>query len=564
LGGVVYTGIGCWEPDEVADDAGVFRSDDYGDTWITKTNGMTDTSVWALAIHPNSPQTMLAGTRHGNLYSSLNGADSWSLTGHITGTVARVYFNPYEPLEAWATSATHSEIYLSRSTDLSNWELILVDGNGGDDGARWDLSFLPGTIWAASSGVYTSTDGGATWNSHSWLGGNAIEVTADNPLEVYAASGGGIRKSDDGGSSWRDINNGLAGQFPYLLATSPLDPDLVFVKTRQSTYRSFNGGYAWQALNYAGGGYPRGDYLAIDPHIPTRIYLGTNTPCDDIFCIEISADSGDTWELITATLPLTYMGWEGSGAYAIAPSPLVPGRILVGNSVWDPSDPDNSLGMVYASDDYGQSWTYMGPSQPISWIVDIAHDSMDPNLVYLATSGSGHWKSTDGGADWHAMPYIGDGWIDDEIAPHPRISGYVVIAVGGEGLFRSKDAGETWTSLTEGAGSPLVYAPTFPATLYAFGVIEHQGVLLRSLDNGATWEPVEGAPSPTRLATTTDGERVIVYIASAGGLASQAGVQTTHRPDAALGEVTIFGGGVYRWTSLVGGYWQYLPLILHD
>jgi photosystem II stability/assembly factor-like uncharacterized protein len=329
-------------------------------------------------------------------------------------------------------------------------------------------------------------------------------------------------------------------------------------------YRSFNGGYAWQSLDYAGGGYPRGDYLAIDPNIPSRIYLGTNTPCYDIFCIEISADSGDTWELITTTMPLTYTGWGSSGAYAIAPSPLVPGRILVGNSVWDPGSPEDSLGMVYASDDYGLSWTYLGPSQSISWIVDIAYDAVDPKLVYMATSGSGHWKSTDGGATWQTMPLTGTGWIADEIAPHPRISGYVVVAVGNEGLFRSQDAGETWTSLTAGAGSPLAYAPTFPATLYAWGVIEHQGVLLRSLDNGITWEAVEGAPSPTRLATATDGERVILYIASAGGLATPAGAQTNRRINADLGEVTIFGGGVYRLTSLAGGHWQYLPVIMRD
>ena len=52
LGQVVYAGVGCGGIDPAPGEAGVFRSDDYGETWITKTNGITDTNIWALAIHP--------------------------------------------------------------------------------------------------------------------------------------------------------------------------------------------------------------------------------------------------------------------------------------------------------------------------------------------------------------------------------------------------------------------------------------------------------------------------------------------------------------------------------
>ena len=71
------------------------------------------------------------------------------------------------------------------------------------------------------------------------------------------------------------------------------------------------------------------------------------------------------------------------------------------------------------------------------------------------------------------------------------------------------------------------------------------------------------APYPNRLATGTDGERVILYIGSPGGLASQAGAQTGRQSSAVFGETTIFGGGVYRMTmTLFGGHQVYLPLVL--
>lgn len=563
LEGVVYAGIGCLNSNPGPGDAGVFRSNDYGDTWITITNNITDTNIWSLAIHPVMTETLLAGTRNGRLYASQDGGDSWSLSEHITGSVARLYFNPYEPMEAWATSATYAQAFLYRSTDLNTWELISTNENGGDDGARWDLNFLPGTIWAAYSQVYTSTDNGENWNLINGLGGNAIEVTADNPQEIYAAADWGILKSNDGGMNWHAVNDGLAGQVGEFLATSPLDPELVFVKTGQGLYRSFNGGQAWQDLNYGGGGYPRGDYLAIDPYIPTRIYLGMTT-CDDLFCIQISPDSGETWELITTTLPATYTaGWEDSTVLAIAPHPQIPGRILAGNAVFHPDNPDNpqdSLGMVFASDDYGQNWAYMGPTQPISWIVDIAYDAVDPDLVYMATVGTGHWKSTNGGATWEQMPYIGEGWISDEIAPHPTLSGHVVI--GGEGIWGSQDAGETWTFLSADAGPPLVYALTFPPTLYGkLESAQYRG-LMRSFNNGQTWEQVGEAPFPVRLATANDDERVVLYIGSPGGLAGQIGGQAA--TSAILGESTIFGGGVYRYTTLLPDQQVYLPLVLRQ
>ncbi|MEA3396345.1 MAG: IPT/TIG domain-containing protein [Chloroflexota bacterium] len=566
LAGVVYVGVGsCPGIPFPLGKGGVFRSDDYGMNWITKTNGMTDTNVHSIAIHPNDPDKMLAGTWNENLYVSTDGGENWSLSARLDGPVIGVYFNPYQPLEAWATASTpiHGAPYLYTSTNLTDWTPVIIDPSAGGWLSRWDLTFLTDTIWASSGAAYTSTDGGFSWAEVPGLhhGAIAIAVTPENPQEIYVGTQLGVDKSEDGGQSWQQINEGLAGIVPRTIAVARTEPDSVYVDTNQGLFRSLNGGRAWQDLEYGGGG-AWGDWLVVDPYTPTRVYLG-KAGCADAFCLEISTDAAETWHLVTATLPVTYAGWE-STAYALAPHPQVPGRILAGSWVWQPDSApwlEDTLAVVYASDDYGQSWAYMGPTQPISPVMDIAYDAVDPDLVYMVTAGTGQWKSTDGGVTWSALPLTLAGGIFDEIAPHPSLSGHLILSTSDQnnnaGLFSSQDAGETWTLLTDTVivGSPLVYAPTIPPTLYAFGIVGDSPdvpyVLRRSVDNGLTWETVEGAPGPTRLATATDGERVVLYVGTPGGMVAQ------FTP-----EEMLLGAGVYRWTSLLPTNRVYLPLIL--
>jgi hypothetical protein len=319
-------------------------------------------------------------------------------------------------------------------------------------------------------------------------------------------------------------------------------------------------------LSIGAGAYPRGDYMAFDVYSSTRVYSGGGGK--NIFGIDISQDAGETWERITTTLPLEYADWYGD-VFAVASHPSTPGRVLAGLTIAPPGSawwlPD-AIGLIYASDDYGRSWTHIGPTEPISTIVDIAFDAVDPNLVYVATYGSGMWKSGDGGATWQAAAQPDGLAQTDQIAVHPTLSSHIVLATSNElnhpALYSSQDAGETWTFLTNEVGVPLIYAPTFPPILYGTTFNPDYQGLMRSFDNGQTWEQVPEAPYPRHLATATDGERVMLYIGSPGGLATQAGTQISLLSNAILAETTIFGGGVYRLTTLLPDHWVYLPLVL--
>jgi hypothetical protein len=303
--------------------------------------------------------------------------------------------------------------------------------------------------------------------------------------------------------------------------------------------------------------------------------------------MQVSVDRGATWQGVTMTLPAPWAGWTGR-TLTTAPHPGVPGRILAGvgfcrdiphcNTGTEPSG-------IYASDDYGASWSFLGPTPAISEVLIIAFDTVNPDLVYAGTRGMGLWRSTDGGDNWTTVPIPGElpPVHIESIAPHPDISGTVYVRLYNYGigpnpqpnLFVSDDAGVTWQELPDVdtvfggiGGCGLVFLPPAPDaaayTLYSGCEVG----LCSSPDGSDTWEQVEGVPRPssdslsnTALVANSDGQRARLYVGTPGGIASPAG-QAAGPRGAIPGLGQIMGGGVYRMTVLPLGYRVHLPLVV--
>jgi photosystem II stability/assembly factor-like uncharacterized protein len=569
--GVVYLGV-C-APDGTDADNGLYQSDNRGDTWVTMTVGLTDTQVTGIAFHPDDPSKILAGTQSGNVFLSTDGSETWHWTAQLDPHVERLYFNPFADDEAWATVQGPGNpwqcdpcLYKSEDPALVAWTPITITDSGSSYTAH-SLAFISDTTWAAGGYGYTSTNGGANWSPTGWAGvspGDEVSefaIDPDNPNIVYAGhSRGGVFKSENGGATWRAAHEGLAGVIPQELAVSPIDPDTVYVSTGQrGLLRSDNGGHSWNALGVEQCGIPRGGrVLAVDPFLPARAYLGgdcPDAPHPAPPCLRISGDAGATWHEVTATLPVTFTDWHGS-MFAVAPHPTIPGRILAG-ATFDPPDFDNSLsyprGGVYVSDDYGEHWAYMGPTQPISGIIAFAYDAVDPNLVYAGTQGTGLWKSADGAASWQSVATFPGIPFISSVAAHPDAPSTIYVLaedVAGSNLYVSEDAGDTWAHLTDECGVQVIAASSQPVALYTSCGAFTKGAC-RSTDGGQTWNQVPGVPRPTALATGNNGGRVAVYIGSPGGMV-QVGLDDVLR-----------GAGVYRWTSRLPTTAKvYLPLVL--
>jgi len=185
----------------------------------------------------------------------------------------------------------------------------------------------------------------------------------------------------------------------------------------------------------------------------------------------------------------------------------------------------------------------------------VAADLLRPERVFCGTFGEGLWKSDDAGQTWEP---VGEGISHPEImavavSRTERIGSEGVVWAGTEPskLFRSENGGRTWTerpTLTQLASAPTWSFPPRPWTHHVrwiepdpnvseriFVGIELGGVM-RSLDNGLTWE--DRKPNSQYDSHTLRAPRLApdhLYEAAGGGFAETLdGGITWQRDDAGL------------------------------
>ncbi len=282
---------------------------------------------------------------------------------------------------------------------------------------------------------------------------------------------GGVWKSDDYGRTWNPIFDHESSQSIGAIAVAPSDPKIVYVASGEGLhrpdlsvgngiYKSTDAGKTWTHLGLRDG--QQIPALAVDPRDPNRVFaavLGHPYGPSAERGLFLSRDGGQTWEKVL------YKD-ENTGASDVE---------------MDPANPD----VLYAS-----MWEVReGPWE-------------DGNVVN--GTGGGLFKSTDGGATWHPLS---DGLPKDlsqiyvAIAPSStrRLYATVASASGALGVYRSDDAGDSWSKITDdprpsgriGGGDlsvPRVDSKN-PDIVYCAST-----VTMRSNDGGKTWSGFRGAP----------------------------------------------------------------------
>ncbi len=230
----------------------------------------------------------------------------------------------------------------------------------------------------------------------------------------------------------------------------------------------------------------------------------------------VGSGHGSLWKTVNNGITFTPV-FDHEGAYAIgaiAIDPTNPNVIWVGTGENDNQNNVIYGDGVYKSEDGGKTWKDMGikNSQQIGGIVV---DPKNPNTVYVAAYGSlrtpggdrGIFKTTDGGKTWKNVLFISkytgcyeihmDSRYDNLLyaVAHQRMRNLYTGVSGGpeSGIYRSTDAGATWTKMTQGLPTGdvgrigLAISPVNPDVLFAIIEAAENGGVYKSMDRGVSW-----------------------------------------------------------------------------
>lgn len=374
----------------------------------------------------------------------------------------------------------HPEYYNSRnrsSTDGSWTELgpIVQPANGtvqpNGNGRLTSIAFHPtdaNTLYvgAPAGGIWRTTNNGTTWtlldNGLVRLGVSSIVIHPTNPNILYIGTGDrdgsdapgyGVWRSTDAGATWTPHNTGMGNRTVNEILMDPNNPDILIATTNNRIYRSSNGGANWtQTFS----GHNCKD-LAMHPSNSNILYAsGTR--------LYRSTDNGQSWTQITTGLPTG--GWR----WCVATSADQPNHVfvLVGNG--------SGLVGVYRSTDAGLTFSEQtnastpnilgyevdgSDSRSQAWY-DLVLKADPNNANVLYAGGINIWKSTDAGASWTCIAH----WVGHSSRPAVHadqhaffrnpLNGHWYFGHDG-GLHYSTDDGVTFTEITSGLAIAQVY-----------------------------------------------------------------------------------------------------------
>lgn len=253
-----------------------------------------------------------------------------------------------------------------------------------------------------------------------WRGGRSGAVTGsytDMNTFYFGATGGGVWKTTDGGSNWKNISDKYFGSSIGAVAVAPPDENIIYVGEGENTMRgnvseglggmwkSVDGGRTWQNIGLKDG-----------RHI-IRIVIHPR-------------DHNTVWVAVMGHL---FGSNEERGVY----------KTTDGGKTWKRT--------LFVNDQTGCSDLVMEPGNPTVFYAGTWRLLRTPYSLESGGEGSGLWKSMDGGETWKnissnkGLPKDVWGIVGVAVAPSNPDKVYAIIENKKGGLFVSDDAGETWT-----------------------------------------------------------------------------------------------------------------------
>ena len=526
--------------------------------WHRIESGFPISSFGAVAVHPDYPEMVFAGT--GEVYNndepqpgvvnrltrgtygigiirSIDGGETWEKSlewpkKDLTG-IQEIYI---DPLEGDIYAATTEGLY--RSTNLGlTWDLIhsvpmAVDVEIHPDNP--DIIYVShGSYRNSQVGIYRSVDGGQSFLRlgggfpNTYSGKTMIAIAPSNPMILYASiadyhSGQGLWKSENGGTNW-DLVNPIdfqmwQGWYSHDVVVSPFDENFI-IAVGIEAWVSTNGGRnlqkrsewnQWYLGNVPSGG-PEGTdtYVHADIHrvyfhpLETHmVYLVTD---GGVF---VSDDEFNTFEGRNG-------GMQTSQFYANFSSSFSNPNLAIGGMQ------DNATA-IYQGD--------------MDWYKVLAGDGMttaidENDVLYASFQNLSIRKSHDSGLSFESI-VVGSAFSEQTAFSAPFELSHInkdVIFAGAERLHRSENAGLRWKPTSESnifldnvilkiASSyqtdSIIYVSTASLT-------KNPPAVFRSENMGKSWAKMDGLPDRIAKDIAVDPEDDNIAYITFSGFGSQ-------------------------------------------
>ncbi len=460
---------------------GVWKTLNGGLTWTPLTDKTSIMSVGAIALAPSDPNVIYVGTGEscirGNIsfgdgmYKSTDAGKTWTRIGlEDTQHIAQIVVDPKNPDVVLVAALGHAYgpndmrgVFRSADGGKTWQKTLYVDNKTGAIdlsadphnprilfAAMWEAYRTPWSLTSGGpgSGLYRSADGGLTWKKleghglpSGLLGRIGVSVSGAEGNRVYAiieAEKGGIYRSEDAGETWHLVNGDhrftqRAWYFHHIIA-DPKSADTLYV-LNTAMYRSTDAGKSFNFVRA-----PHGDNhgLWIDPTHPDWIINANDGGAT------ITHDAGKTWT--------TLYNQPTAQFYHVSTDTRFPYRVYGAQQ-------DNSTVSIAGRSDSGAidraDWYaaggcesgYVVPSPANSDVVFagcydgfISRFDRKTNQVQDISS----WPLNPMGAGAADLKHRFQWTAPILISSHdPNI-----LYHGGEAVFRSTDAGMSWTAIS--------------------------------------------------------------------------------------------------------------------
>lgn len=478
---------------------GVWRTTDGGGNWEPLFDFENAIALGALAIDPNNPDILYAGTGEAannidaylgaGIFKSTDGGQSWKVVGLTTvGSFSRIYVHPKNSNLIYAAAMKGGQGLWISTNAGATWAKKY-------DGSISDLTLHPTNPDELAIGVYGqgisfTYDGGENWFFRNnglidGMGRISVQYAPSDPDILYTLMEvsidnnniGHIFKSSDGGGTWlQTYNGGISffgtnnqGFYDNYIAVHPSNPKFVLAGGID-LYYTVNGGSSWdRTIRTVTSGAIHVDQhcAAFNPMKPSEIYIGNDGG------VYKTQNSAETWQNINNNLAITQF-------YAIGVDMSKPGRNYGGTQ-------DNGTLSSYANPDLWQA--VMGGDG-----FEVLVDPKNPNLVYGEWPNGDLWKIDFGS---NTMKGIVKGiTASDEGLWHSPMAlnkkDPSILIHGRSGLYMSFNRGENWYKTVPETESNTKYSAMEISAVNdeVMWAGRNQGDIMMTEDLGDSWKNV--------------------------------------------------------------------------